>query len=944
MRGSSEKSVQSWTAEFGPFRLSPSERLLQRDGVPVRLGGRALDLLIVLVENAGSPVSKEDLLARVWGSVVVDEGSLRFHMFAVRKALGDGEGGRRLIINTPNKGYTFVAHVDRGAIDDNKKSPAPRADTAKRLPAFSTVVIGRDKDVESVTANILQRRLVSLVGAGGIGKTTVAIAIAHEASSKFAGDAIFIDLAQLTDPILVHQAVASALGLKGRIDDLASLANHLADRKCLIVLDGCEHLILGVAELSEYLLRHCPQCHVLTTSREPLGAEGEFVYRLRPLQFPAEGEGLTAASALAYPAVRLFVDRAAISGAGFELREHDAPLVSKLCRELDGIALAIELAAGRVEAFGLESIASHLDASMKLMWHGRRTAVPRQQTLSATLDWSFHLLAEDEKQIFPRLGIFPGSFSLEAATKICGIEYDEAATVELIARLVSKSLVTVDAGGVALRYGLLDTTRAYCLKRLVARGESKDIQRRFAAYYAEWTHNCASQSLVGDAVDVASYELSNVRATLKWYFDEDALTDDAIQVTVSLCPLLLQLSQLAECSRWAQMALLRMPKKFAGTSVEAKLQGCLGQSLTFAGGDTETADKAFRRCFEVAEKIPELRKTLLPITGSYAVFLRMQGRYEDALTAALGAEKIAVELADGEAQAIVFASLGFSLHMMGRVREAFDYVQKVIERGPGSRSDVASRLGFNYFLQAHCVLARLLWLLGRYSEAQAVAEETISRAELSGNAVTHCIALLWAGSVFTYADDLERIERVAVTMGRVAKRHSFVPYINAASIIHGQMLIAAGEAGKGVEQILKAVEVLHSCKYEMITSVALTFVAQGLSSQSLYPAALATCDQVEFMIRRDGDYLRLPQLLITRGRALAAAGDRAGAEVSWLEAIRIAESQGVVSGQLRAALALASSFEETGRTKDAVALLRPYVTSAKMESSRDLITARTIVG
>ncbi len=308
------------------------------------------------------------------------------------------------------------------------------------------------------------------------------------------------------------------------------------------------------------------------------------------------------------------MDRAAASLSGFELKDSDAPLASQLCRQLDGIALAIELAAGRIEALGLKAITSHFDASVRLMWHGRRTVVPRHQTLRATLDWSFNLLSDDEKRILQRLSVFAGRFSLDAAVEVCCFDYEKSLAIELIACLVSKSLVTVDAGEATLRYGMLDTTKSYCWKRLCDSGEEASVSRRFADYFGAWVQQYASGNLGKDELDVVALELANLRAALEWYFRSDEHTSDAVRLAAALCPPLLQMSNVAECSRWAQAALSQMPAAFAGSHFEMRLQGSLGQSLMFSRGGDE-AEAAYRRSIEVAEQLGDFRSMLHLLNG-----------------------------------------------------------------------------------------------------------------------------------------------------------------------------------------------------------------------------------------------------------------------------------------------------------------------------------------
>lgn len=935
---STEQGI-AWRASFGPFTLSPSERLLERDGLPLRLGGRALDILIALVDSAGDVVSKKDLIARVWPNVVVEEGSLRFHIVAIRKALGEGEGGSRYIVNTANKGYTFVAIVERRALDTPANSTS--AGALRSLPAPATPIVGRDADVEALVASLQQRRLVSIVGPGGIGKTTVAIAAAHSAAGQFSGDVHFVDLSAVSEAELVRSSVAGAVGLQNRLDDLTALATHLAERNTLIVLDCCEHVIAAAAELAEALLRSCPKVCVLATSRESLRAEGEFVYRLPPLAFPHEGEGTTAAAAMAFPAVRLFVDRAGASFSGFELRDSEASLASQLCRQLDGIALAIELAAGRIEALGLKAITSHIDASVRLMWHGRRTVVPRHQTLRATLDWSFALLSDDEKCILQRLSAFAGRFSLDAAVAACCFDCEKSLGIELISCLVSKSLVTVDAGEATLRYGMLDTTKSYCWQKLCDSGEQASVSQHAANYFAAWAQHYASGDVTREALDVVALELPNLRASLEWYFHDAGHTANAVKLAAALCPLLLQMSNVAECSRWAQVALSQMPEEFAGSHYEMRLQGALGQSLMFSQGGDD-AEVAYRRSIEVAEQLGDFRSTLHLLNG-YAVLLHRHGRYTDALSTARKTQGLLVELNDMESHAIVDSLMGVALQLVGNVEEAMQHWERSFARSSGASSSTTSMLGFDFHIRAMCGRARSLWFTGRYSEGISVADETIAKARDSRHAVTYCIALIWAGSVHFYARNFARQQEVVETLERVARQHSLTPYATLAGMERGQLLIASGRPAEGVELIRRAVDTLHQCRYEMLTSVALGTMAMGLSDMSLHAAALEMCDEAETLIRRGGDFARMPYLLFARGHAFAAAGRLEQSEQCYLAAIELARSQGVKSGQVRVSVKLAQQMMGAGRNDEALRLLRPLVEDAGDETSVDLSLARHLL-
>jgi len=395
---------------FGPFRLVASERFLTKDGVPVDLGARTLDLLIALASSPNEIVSKKDLLARTWPDVTVEEGSLRFHIAALRKALADGQGGARYIATAAGRGYCFVATVSRSSDQENLRAADVASFPQANLPARLVRMVGRADDVLRVSAELTAARFVTLVGVGGVGKTTVAVAVGHHLVAAFSGAALFVDLGMLSDPNLVATTVASMLGLSVQSDDATpSLIAYLRDRRMLLILDTCEHLIEAVAALASQIFIAAPEVHILATSREALRVESEHVYRLDPLACPPDDPGLTAAVVQTFPATQLFLERAAASGLRLELRDGDAAIVGGICRKLDGVALAIELAARRVEAYGLQQTAALLDQRLTLLWLGPRTAPPRQKTMQATLDWSYGLLSEVERIVLRRLAVFVGA-------------------------------------------------------------------------------------------------------------------------------------------------------------------------------------------------------------------------------------------------------------------------------------------------------------------------------------------------------------------------------------------------------------------------------------------------------------------------------------------------------------------------------------------------------
>ena len=390
---------------FGPFRFFPARQLLLEGETPVRLGSRALEILAALAERPGELVSKDELVARVWPNTVVEESNLKVNVAALRRALGEGRAGRRYIATVSGRGYRFVAPVE---LSEPGSSPALRSAApghSHNLPVSLTRTIGRADAIDALLKQLPRRRIVTIVGPGGIGKTTVALAAAEALIAAYEHGVGFVDLAPLQDPQLVVSAVASALRLTIHSGDaLPALIAYLRDRQALVVLDSCEHVIDAAALLAEQIISGAPAVHILATSREPLRVKGEQVHRLSPLTGPPAWSQLTAVEALTFPAIQLFVERAAESLEGFELSDADAPIVAEICHKLEGIALAIELAATRIDAFGLRQLSALLEDRFRLLRQGRRTALARHRTLAAALDWSYEILPEYERTILRRLG------------------------------------------------------------------------------------------------------------------------------------------------------------------------------------------------------------------------------------------------------------------------------------------------------------------------------------------------------------------------------------------------------------------------------------------------------------------------------------------------------------------------------------------------------------
>jgi predicted ATPase/DNA-binding winged helix-turn-helix (wHTH) protein len=544
-------SFDAQTVTFGPFRLTPSQRKLEKDGVAVALGARAFDVLLALLERPQQVVTKKELFDRVWPGVYVDESTLRVHVSALRKALEGRGSNLKYITNVSGRGYCFAFAVTAMAAAPVAVNSEP---FRSRLPILSEIV-GREGAIKAIASQLIGQRFVSIVGSGGVGKTTTAISVAHSLSNTFADDVCFVDLGLLGDPQSVAFAVASSTNVSTKSSDLLeALLAALGRKRTLIVLDGCEHVAEAVAGLAEAILRSCPDVHLLATSREALRADGECVYRLQPLECPPDVSGMTAAEMLKYPAARLFVERLSTRGVAPDIDEADVPTIAAICRRLDGIALALELVAGRVDSFGIRGIAGLLDDDLALHLSGKRTSIPRHRTLSATIDWSYKLLAENERVVLRRLSVFTGPFSLEAARRVV-VDTNAVgpnSPLEEFSALVAKSLITVVVNGSDLRYRLLDTTRARLRHHLIESGEAHAIAVRHANYYCDCIEELSSRTQSSSGYDVDREEAaSNIRTALEFAFSSKEASVDRIRIAASAARLFLDMSLLIECREWA---------------------------------------------------------------------------------------------------------------------------------------------------------------------------------------------------------------------------------------------------------------------------------------------------------------------------------------------------------------------------------------------------------
>jgi predicted ATPase/DNA-binding winged helix-turn-helix (wHTH) protein len=945
-----DSSAMRGTISIGPFRLSAAERLLEKGGEPVQLGSRALDLLIALVEQAGKVVSQRELISRIWPDVTVEDANLRVHLAALRKALGDGHEGTRYIVNVPGRGYSLVAPTIRSV----KQHPSPSDESPasrrfQRLPARLAHLIGRDDIVRLLSAQLMIYRFVSIVGPGGIGKTTVAISVAHELLDGFNGAVVFVDLAALTDAHLVPATVVSALGLVVQTQDpLLSLLNFIGDKNLLLVLDNCEHVIEVVAALAERVVRETSQAHVLTTSREALRAEGEHVYLLHALDCPPEDAKLTAAEALKYPAAQLFMERAAASGYGSELTDADAPRVAKICQRLDGIALAVELAASRAAFHGIRGTEELLDNRFKLLWQGRRTSLPRHQTLNAMLDWSYHLLSERERAVLSRLSVFLGDFTLQAAYSVASESgADDAKVIDAIESLIAKSLISLRVIDGSTYYRLLDTTQVYAAEKLANSGEADRIARRHAISYSNFLERDeVIQSTLGEH-NLSAYapHIGNVRAALAWALGDRGDPEVGIDLATSAAPLFIGLSLLEECRHWCERALAALSDTKRGTKQEMILLEALEISSMSSKGHGDRVRAALERALALAEAFED-RERQLRLLADLNLYLIRLGDFPAAMAIMERAIAISQVTKDPAGMVTPEWMAGVGRHLLGDQVAAQAHFERVMALQVELGTLGVSFLGGVQRVGCLSGLSCVLWLRGLSQRARSMTQSAINAAASQEYAVSTCVSLFFAATIDLWTGELTRAHDLIEQMIACAAKHLLSQYHADGIALRGELAIALNNTEVGIESLRDALAIMRAEQYNLNVTRFIGVLAVGLHKTGDFEKALLTIDGAVALANNSGARFYLAELLHVKARILASMPrpDPTEAMDCLEESLAVAREQGALAFELRSACTLASWLSEGGQRDQARRALSPvYERFTEGLDTVDLTVARRLV-
>jgi predicted ATPase/DNA-binding winged helix-turn-helix (wHTH) protein len=934
------------TISFGPFTLVASERRLTKAGVPVDLSARAFDLLAILLSRPGDVVSKGELLAQAWPGISVEEGSLRFHIANLRKALGDGVDGARYILTLPGRGYCFAAQASRSGIPEQGAAKTGPDFHQANLPGRPSAMIGREEDLEKLSSRLKSDRFVTIVGSGGVGKTTVAVAVAHQLSAAFGNAVLFVDLGTLSDPTLVGTTVASFLGLSVQSSDAtASLIAYLKDKRLLLILDTCEHLIEAVAKLASTIFAAAPDIHILATSRESLQVDGEYVYRLAPLAYPPEDHEPAADVMRTFPAIRLFVERAIASGARLDLNDDEAAIVASICRKLDGVALAIELAARHVETYGLDQTAALLNRRLAYLWEGPRTAPARQKTLQATLDWSYGLLSETERIVLRRLTVFVGLFTLDAALVVAsGEEIDQATVFAAIDNLVGKSMVATRPQGAMVRYRLLDTTRAYALDTKDDDNERTDVAVRHATYYRQWLEQAATEwSSTMSGTERVPYlsGISNVRVALEWCFGTNGDLRTGVALAAAAAPVFLAMSLLPECHQWSERALRALAGATHGNSEEVKalaqiddatarhyemvLQCSLGLALIYAQGNIAPARTALTRALALAQELGDLDYEQRA-TYDLWLFLARSATSNEALVFARRYEEI-VRARDPQSQPVADWIVGIPLTYMGAHGEAAERLHRAIEHYPSDRRrrDLV-RFGGDLRASASAHLTVNLLSLGRLDAASRTALFSIEEARGTGHPSVLCISLAWAaGFVFLSLDEQDRAELFGDELIDCAYKHSLRPFHAAGLCVRGTLAARRGDPAAGIDLLRSGLAEMKQASYLLFYPFYVLELATALGAIGHVDDGLSKLDAALHLAAEIDYRWFVPELLRAKGELLALRGlnNAATAEDLFRRSMSQAREQRAPYWELCTAASLADLMRRQRNCAEARSILAP---------------------
>ena len=888
---------------IGDLEVDLQRRQILRNGVPLRLGSRAFDILELLIDADGALVTKDEIMRLVWPRTVVEENNLQVHVTALRKALG---ANRQLIMTVPGRGYRLMRSAPAQPDTVAANSATVGTLSSIGLEGGAGELFGRDVQLTELLGALQRAESLTVVGPGGIGKTRLALEAARRACAAFADGVAFVPFASVSDERFALDAVAAALPLKLPCAPLSldMITDAVLGKRLLVILDNCEHIIDAAAGIALSLRK--AGCVVLTTSREPLRIPGEVLYAVPPLEVPECDDGRD--KALLSGAVRLFLARACAVQSAFPTDDRSIALIGVACRALDGIPLAIELAAARAAMLGAETLCNHLQDRLRILTGGCRTALPRHQTMRATLDWSYRLLNDQERTLLRSLGVFLGGFTFEAVSFIgedAGLSAQE--TLDAFGGLVAKSMVAQRSSGLERRYRLLEITREYALQQLDDNGTRKAALSTHARYLLtrfERARNDPGEQTDDSILAHFSSELDNIRAMLDWSLSSSG--DQVLGMTLAsvTVPLFFELALVRECCARAEQA-LRAYERAVGCNVRAEVLLSLGAAfaagLVYTEGPTARTREAWETVLAEATRVGNVEFEARALWGLWNA-CQYGGEPERALAMAWRFCEVARRTADTTQSLLGMRIEGIALHYAGDHAQARARLEAMLRKYDHSvhRWRV---LGFRIEqgIVARATLARVLWIQGDTQLALRVARAAYDDALAYGNDMMTCYVLVEAQIPLAILEENGTCAREALVMlNEMAGRNSFHIWVASADCYHQCVEAMVAPRQSSMADFARAIAHLRQTGFLAPLTFVLCRFAQALLDAGEHGQAGVVIDQALAHCEATGEKWFFAEICRLKGLVCNVSGAADKATEWWAIALTTARRQGARSLELRA--------------------------------------------